>query len=184
MFFKIFIILTIIAAALSRHPMIYQNGIRTNYTTPYVDNCYMRRCTSNEHCCARSICLSLDLNIGYCFYYRGINFGAKCKVDRDCDYNLICRRSDHFEYGKCRESDHDKLHYGQACNGTSECNFRNGLCCMEQKRPRQKPRNICSYYADPLRCIDIVPMESRRQDENSLTVAEQRTVGEELRDLI
>lgn len=184
MFLKFTIIYTILTAVNCRNPLFYSGGLRANYTQPYVDSCYLRHCTTNEHCCSRSVCLILLESSGYCFYYRGLNLGQMCKADRDCDYNLICRRSDHFEFGKCRESDHEKLHYGEVCNTTMDCNFRNGLCCMIQKRPRQKPRNICAYYSDPLRCIDIVPVDSVRKNAKSLTIAEQIIVEDELKDII
>lgn len=182
-------IITHVVIVNTRNPLLYAAGIRTNYSTEYfserlIDSCYMRRCLSNDQCCSQSICLSLDENIGYCFLFRGLNYGENCKEDKDCDYHLVCRRTSHFEFGKCRESDYDKLMYGQVCNSTMDCNFRNGLCCISQKRARQKPRNICSYYTNPLRCIDVVPADSRRKDPTTLTHAEKISPDQELKDFI
>lgn len=141
------------------------------------DPCYGRRCTANEHCCAGSVCIDVDGVIGTCVFAYGRRVGELCRRDSDCESGLVCADAEQGVSTRvCRPPVHQDKQYSESCNMSSECDISRGLCCQLQRRHRQAPRKVCSYFKDPLVCIGPVASD---QIKNSIqhTAGEKRLTG-------
>ncbi|XP_060533040.1 prohormone-3 isoform X2 [Cylas formicarius] len=138
--------------------------------------CYGRRCTSNEYCCPGTICVDMD-GIGTCLLMYGRRVGELCRKDSDCESGLVCAESDSGPNARvCRPPVHQDKQYSEPCHMSSECDISRGLCCQLQRRHRQAPRKVCSYFKDPLVCIGPVATD---QIKNAVehTAGEKRITG-------
>ncbi|XP_018325057.1 ITG-like peptide [Agrilus planipennis] len=141
------------------------------------DPCYGRRCTSNEHCCPGSVCVDVDGVIGTCLFAYGHRAGELCRRDSDCESGLVCAEEENQGSARvCRPPVRQDKQYSEPCNMSSECDITRGLCCQLQRRHRQAPRKVCSYFKDPLVCIGPVATD---QIKNPIqhTAGEKRLTG-------
>jgi len=117
--------------------------------------CFGRRCSSNENCCPKTVCVDLDgPSLGTCLPHHGQREGANCQRNTDCEAGLVCTMS---EAGKtCQSPMNSKKQYNEDCKQSSECDIGKGLCCQLLRRHRQSPRKACSYFRDPFVCIGVV----------------------------
>lgn len=153
-----------------------------NFLDEYINEadetpCYGRKCTANEHCCPGTICVDVDGVIGSCLFAYGRRVGELCRRDSDCESGLVCAEADSGPNGRvCRPPVHQDKQYSESCHMSSECDISRGLCCQLQRRHRQLPRKICSYFKDPLVCIGPVAID---QIKNVIehTAGEKRITG-------
>ncbi|XP_046410543.1 prohormone-3 [Neodiprion fabricii] len=117
--------------------------------------CYGKRCTANEHCCPGSVCVDVDGVIGSCLFAYGLKQGELCRRDNDCETGLMCAEVA-GETRSCQPPVTSNKQYSEECNMSGECDISRGLCCQLQRRHRQAPRKVCSYFKDPLVCIGPV----------------------------
>ncbi|XP_076260666.1 space blanket [Rhynchophorus ferrugineus] len=142
-----------------------------------MEPCYGRKCTANEHCCPGSICIDADGVIGSCVYFYGRRVGELCRRDSDCESGLVCAESDSGPNARiCRPPVHQDKQYSEPCHMSSECDISRGLCCQLQRRHRQAPRKVCSYFKDPLVCIGPVATDQIK-DAVEHTAGEKRITG-------
>nr|CAH7719927.1 unnamed protein product [Callosobruchus chinensis] len=132
----------------------YVNG------NPDEEPCYGRRCTANENCCPGSVCVDVDGVIGSCLFAYGRRVGELCRRDSDCESGLVCAEASAVE----------------PCHMSSECEISRGLCCQLQRRHRQAPRKVCSYFKDPLVCIGPVATDQIKYTVEH-TAGEKRLTG-------
>ncbi|EFN68524.1 Prohormone-3 [Camponotus floridanus] len=116
------------------------DGIYGEGAEPTEEPCYERKCMYNDHCCPGSICMNFNGVTGTCVSDFGMTQGELCRRDSDCETGLMCAEM----------SGHEE------CAMSSECDISRGLCCQLQRRHRQAPRKVCSYFKDPLVCIGPV----------------------------
>ncbi|GJQ86791.1 hypothetical protein Trydic_g5582 [Trypoxylus dichotomus] len=136
------------------------------------DPCYERPCTANEHCCPAQVCIDVDGAVGTCVYAYGRRIGELCRRDSDCESGLVCSEGDQGISARiCRPPVQQDKQYSELCNMSSECDISRGLCCQLQRRHRQQPRKVCSYFKDPLVCIGPVAADQVKN-------AVQHTAGE------
>ncbi|XP_017766631.1 PREDICTED: prohormone-3 [Eufriesea mexicana] len=121
--------------------------------------CYERRCSANEYCCPSFICVSVDGDIGRCVIELGQKQGELCRNDNDCETGLMCAEVAGSETRSCQPPVTSNKLYNEECNISGECDISRGLCCQLQRRHRQTPRKVCSYFKDPLVCIGPVAMD-------------------------
>lgn len=119
------------------------------------EECYGRRCVANEHCCPGTVCVNVDGIIGNCLFAYGRKLGELCRRDADCESGLVCDVSA-VGASVCRAPMVLAKQYAEDCNTSSDCDISRGLCCQLQRRHRQAPRKVCSYFKDPLICIGTV----------------------------
>ncbi|CAH1364563.1 hypothetical protein MTP99_000932 [Tenebrio molitor] len=139
--------------------------------------CYGKRCTANEHCCPGSVCVDVDGVVGSCLFAYGRRVGELCRRDSDCESGLVCAEAEPGVSTRvCRPPVHQDKQYSEPCNMSSECDISRGLCCQLQRRHRQAPRKVCSYFKDPLVCIGPVASD---QIKNTIqhTAGEKRLTG-------
>ncbi|XP_017886827.1 prohormone-3 [Ceratina calcarata] len=140
-------------------PGFYQRPL-TSYGNSYADSldvpCEERRCTANEHCCPGSICYDVDGVLGHCIFDLGQKQGELCRNDNDCETGLMCAEVPGSETRSCQPPITSNKLYNEECNMSGECDISRGLCCQLQRRHRQTPRKVCSYFKDPLVCIGPV----------------------------
>lgn len=141
-----------------------------------VEPCYGKRCTANEHCCPGSVCVDVDGVIGSCLFAYGRRAGELCRRDSDCESGLLCAEADQGAARVCRPPVHQDKQYNEPCHMSGECDISRGLCCQLQRRHRQAPRKVCSYFKDPLVCIGPVASD---QIKNTVqhTAGEKRLTG-------
>ncbi|XP_071445869.1 ITG-like peptide [Hetaerina americana] len=168
------------------------------------DPCYGRKCTSNEHCCPGSVCVDVDGVVGSCLFSFGLRQGELCRRDGDCESGLLCAAEDEDETASgvvigrvvsstdgrsaprqvadsaiirtCQPPTRSRKLYGEECLLSSECDISKGLCCQLQRRHRQAPRKVCSYFKDSLTCIGPVA-EERVKEAVRHTAGEKRITG-------
>ncbi|XP_012274028.1 prohormone-3 [Orussus abietinus] len=121
--------------------------------------CYGKRCVTNEHCCPGSVCIHVDGVVGSCFYAYGLKQGELCRRDNDCETGLVCADVVGGETRSCQPPVTSNKQYSEECNMSGECEIGRGLCCQLQRRHRQTPRKVCSYFKDPLVCIGPVAID-------------------------
>ncbi|XP_012265520.1 prohormone-3 [Athalia rosae] len=117
--------------------------------------CEGRPCGRNEYCCPGSICVNLDGDVGSCMFMFGLKQGELCRRDNDCETGLLCAEVA-GETRSCQPPVTSNKQYSEECNMSGECDMSRGLCCQLQRRHRQAPRRVCSYFKDPLVCIGPV----------------------------
>ncbi|KAJ8924313.1 hypothetical protein NQ315_007106 [Exocentrus adspersus] len=154
-------------------------GILEEYVSENADDelCYGRRCTANEHCCPGSVCVDVDGVMGSCLTAYGRRLGELCRRDSDCESGLVCADAEGSLSAKvCQPPAHQSKQYSEPCHMSSECDISRGLCCQLQRRHRQAPRKMCSYFKDPLVCIGPVASD---QIKNAIqhTAGEKRLTG-------
>ncbi|XP_044744944.1 prohormone-3 isoform X1 [Coccinella septempunctata] len=153
-------------------------GILEEYSSDVDEEpCYGKRCTANEHCCPGSVCVDVDGVVGSCLFAYGRRVGELCRRDTDCESGLVCAEAEPGTMTRvCRPPVHQEKQYSELCNMSSECDISRGLCCQLQRRHRQAPRKVCSYFKDPLVCIGPVATD---QIKNSVqhTAGEKRLTG-------
>lgn len=118
--------------------------------------CYERTCTANEHCCPGQICVHPGREEGRCVYDFGLKQGELCRRDNDCETGLMCSEVPGSEFRSCQPPITTNKLYNEECTISRECDISRGLCCQLQRRHRQTPRKVCSYFKDPLVCIGPV----------------------------
>ncbi|CAH0551883.1 unnamed protein product [Brassicogethes aeneus] len=140
------------------------------------DACLYHACTANEHCCPGMICA--DVDGGSCIFAYGRRVGELCRRDSDCESGLVCAEAEPGVPSTrvCRPPVHQDKQYSEPCNMSNECDISRGLCCQLQRRHRQAPRKVCSYFKDPLVCVGPVASD---QIKNSIqhTAGEKRLTG-------
>ncbi|XP_024874228.1 ITG-like peptide isoform X1 [Temnothorax curvispinosus] len=129
----------------------YGEGIETTE-----EPCYERKCAYNDHCCPGSICVNIDGVVGTCIYDFGMKQGELCRRDGDCETGLMCTEMAGRETKSCQPPTTSSKLYNEECTMSNECDISRGLCCQLQRRHRQTPRKVCSYFKDPLVCIGPV----------------------------
>jgi len=141
------------------------------------DPCYERKCTANDHCCPGQVCIDIDGIIGTCVFAYGRRVGELCRRDSDCESGLVCAEAEQGVSTRvCRPPVQQNRQYSEPCNMSNECDISRGLCCQLQRRHRQAPRKVCSYFRDPLVCIGPVASD---QIKNTIehTAGEKRLTG-------
>ncbi|KAG7189231.1 hypothetical protein KM043_008791 [Ampulex compressa] len=119
--------------------------------------CYGRTCSNTEHCCPGYFCIDIDGVKGSCLYLGiGLKQGELCRRDNDCETGLMCAEVAGGETRSCQPPVSSNKLYNEECNVSGECDIGRGLCCQLQRRHRQTPRKVCSYFKDPLVCIGPV----------------------------
>ncbi|CAG9794178.1 unnamed protein product [Diatraea saccharalis] len=86
-----------------------------------------------------------------------------CNRENQCDAGLICEEVVPGEMRICRAPTSGHKQYNEDCNSSSECDITRGLCCIVQRRHRQKPRKSCGYFKEPLVCIGPVATDQIRE---------------------
>lgn len=144
------------------------------------DPCYPRVCSANEFCCPGHICVIVDsvspLSVmGQCMPLYGRKYGELCRHDSDCESGLVCDISALSGASVCRPPTIVAKQYGEDCITSSDCDITRGLCCQVQRRHRQVPRKVCSYFKDPLLCVGTVAADQvKHQIEH--TAGEKRII--------
>ncbi|XP_047102903.1 ITG-like peptide [Schistocerca piceifrons] len=136
--------------------------------------CYGKKCTSNEHCCPGTVCVDVDGIVGSCLFAYGLKQGELCRRDSDCETGLLC--ADSADGRTCQPPLTNRKQYSEDCTMSSECDISKGLCCQLQRRHRQAPRKVCSYFKDPLICIGPVAADQVKEDIEH-TAGEKRITG-------
>lgn len=144
----------------------YQNEAFGDEIEPIMEEepCYGKRCTANEHCCPGSVCVDVDGVMGNCLFAYGRKLGELCRRDADCESGLICDISATSGASVCRAPMAVAKQYSEDCGTSSDCDISRGLCCQLQRRHRQTPRKVCSYFKDPLTCIGTVATDQIKHD--------------------
>ncbi|XP_044264103.1 prohormone-3 isoform X1 [Tribolium madens] len=153
-------------------------GILEEYTNEGEEEpCYGKPCTANEHCCPGSVCVDVDGVVGSCLFAYGRRVGELCRRDSDCESGLVCAEAEPGVSTRvCRPPVHQDKQYSEPCNMSSECDISRGLCCQLQRRHRQAPRKVCSYFKDPLVCIGPVASDQIKSNIQH-TAGEKRLTG-------
>ncbi|KAL0809556.1 hypothetical protein ABMA28_011089 [Loxostege sticticalis] len=134
-------------------------------------HCYSSPCATNGDCCRGLLCLDTE-DGGRCLpAFSGRKFGEMCNRDNQCDAGLVCEEVVPGEMHVCRAPSPGRKQYNEDCGSSSECDVTRGLCCIMQRRHRQKPRKSCGYFKEPLVCIGPVALDQVRE-------APQHTAGE------
>ncbi|XP_077285251.1 space blanket [Arctopsyche grandis] len=136
--------------------------------------CYGKPCTANEHCCPGSVCINVDGVSGSCLFAYGRKVGELCRRDNDCESGLLCEDIAPGEPRVCRPPMLSSKQYAELCNVSGECDISRGLCCQVQRRHRQQPRKVCSYFKDPLVCIGPVATDQIKNTDMQHTAGEKR----------
>ncbi|XP_029709042.1 prohormone-3 isoform X3 [Aedes albopictus] len=139
------------------------------------DVCYGRPCYSNENCCPGLVCVNVDGVIGHCMFSLGRKYGEMCQRDSDCESGLVCDISTLSGASVCRPPIVLAKQYAEDCITSSDCDITRGLCCQVQRRHRQVPRKVCSYFKDPLLCIGTVAADQVKH-EIQHTAGEKRII--------
>ncbi|KAG8223663.1 hypothetical protein J437_LFUL001770 [Ladona fulva] len=140
--------------------------------------------------------------VGSCLASIGLRQGELCRRDGDCESGLLCaaeededvpggaigrvvsgtdgrsapRQMDSAIIRTCQPPTRSRKLYGEECLLSGECDISKGLCCQLQRRHRQAPRKVCSYFKDSLTCIGPVA-EDRVKDTVRHTAGEKRITG-------
>ncbi|XP_076648311.1 space blanket [Halictus rubicundus] len=165
---------------------LYQRPLTGAYGNSYGESmeelaevpCEERPCTANEHCCAGSVCVNVDRVVGHCVFDFGQKQGELCRRDNDCETGLMCAEVPGRESRSCQPPVTSNKLYNEECNISGECDIGRGLCCQLQRRHRQTPRKVCSYFKDPLVCIGPVATDQIKSVVQ-YTSGEKRITGQE-----
>lgn len=139
------------------------------------DACFGKPCYSNENCCPGLVCVNVDGVIGHCMIVMGRKYGELCRRDSDCESGLVCDISTLSGASVCRPPMVLAKQYAEDCITSSDCDITRGLCCQVQRRHRQVPRKVCSYFKDPLLCIGTVAADQVKH-EIEHTAGEKRII--------
>ncbi|XP_023248654.1 prohormone-3 isoform X2 [Copidosoma floridanum] len=145
--------------------------------------CYERRCTTNEDCCSMSVCINFEDGEwpeGRCMFVYGLKQGELCRRDSDCETGLVCAELAGTDSLSCQPPVTSNKQYSEQCSMSSECDIGRGLCCQLQRRHRQIPRKMCSYFKDPLVCIGPVATDQVKKIVQ-YTTGEKRITGKDSR---
>ncbi|KFB49085.1 AGAP008993-PA-like protein [Anopheles sinensis] len=113
--------------------------------------------------------------MGQCMPLYGRKYGELCRHDSDCESGLVCDISALSGASVCRPPTIVAKQYGEDCITSSDCDITRGLCCQVQRRHRQVPRKVCSYFKDPLLCVGTVAADQvKHQIEH--TAGEKRII--------
>lgn len=122
--------------------------------------CSGKKCTANEHCCPGAVCVDTDGLVGTCLPVYGSKQGEPCARTSDCEAGLVCLDNNENDviFRTCQRdtSNYHKKQYNEECSTSNECIVEKGLCCQVQRRHRQAPKKICSYFKDERSCIGQV----------------------------
>ncbi|CAD0206748.1 unnamed protein product [Chrysodeixis includens] len=119
-------------------------------------HCYSSPCTTNGDCCRGLLCLDTE-DGGRCLpAFAGRKLGEICNRENQCDAGLVCEEVVPGEMHVCRPPTAGRKQYNEDCSSSGECDVTRGLCCIMQRRHRQKPRKSCGYFKEPLVCIGPV----------------------------
>ncbi|XP_046684060.1 prohormone-3 [Homalodisca vitripennis] len=135
-------------------------------------DCYDLECVANDQCCPGQVCIILDSNIGHCVFVYGLRMGEFCQRDNECETGLVCMHTG--DSRSCQPAISSRKQYSEDCMMSSECDIHKGLCCQFQRRHRQAPRKVCSYFKDPLVCIGPVASDQVKMVEMERTAGEKR----------
>ncbi|KAL0859039.1 hypothetical protein ABMA27_010886 [Loxostege sticticalis] len=153
---------------------VYAEALEGNRIDDVIDepaHCYSSPCATNGDCCRGLLCLDTE-DGGRCLpAFSGRKFGEMCNRDNQCDAGLVCEEVVPGEMHVCRAPSPGRKQYNEDCASSSECDVTRGLCCIMQRRHRQKPRKSCGYFKEPLVCIGPVALDQVRE-------APQHTAGE------
>ncbi|XP_055379787.1 ITG-like peptide [Condylostylus longicornis] len=141
----------------------YDNGGYTNEIDVGDDPCQYKQCFSNEDCCPAQICIYTKQYEGQCIYVMGRKLGELCRRDADCEAGLVCD-SEPKGTSVCQAPIAIAKQYAEECTSSNECDISRGLCCQLQRRHRQAPRKVCSYFKDPLLCIGSVAVDQIKHE--------------------
>ncbi|XP_012544836.1 ITG-containing peptide isoform X1 [Bombyx mori] len=126
-------------------------------------HCYSSPCVTNGDCCGGLLCLETD-DGGRCLSaFAGRKLGEICNRENQCDAGLICEEAAPGEMHICRPPSTGRKQYNEDCTTSSECEITRGLCCIMQRRHRQKSRKSCGYFKEPLVCIGPVAIDQIRE---------------------
>ncbi|XP_014230083.1 prohormone-3 [Trichogramma pretiosum] len=127
--------------------------------------CYERHCQTNEDCCLEYVCIHPEGEWpdGRCMFVYGLKQGELCRRDNDCETGLVCAEVAGSDSFSCQPPVTSNKQYSESCTMSSECDISRGLCCQLQRRHRQTPRKMCSYFKDPLVCIGPVAADQVKQ---------------------
>ncbi|KAJ8687179.1 hypothetical protein QAD02_022973 [Eretmocerus hayati] len=144
--------------------------------------CLEKRCSTNEDCCPASVCINSDEDWpeGHCMFIYGLKKGELCRRDNDCETGLVCAEVAGSDSFSCQPPITANKQYNELCSMSSECDIGRGLCCQLQRRHRQTPRRVCSYFKDPLVCIGPVATDQVKQI-IQYTSGEKRITGKNSR---
>ncbi|XP_050669295.1 ITG-like peptide [Leptidea sinapis] len=125
-------------------------------------HCYSSPCISNGDCCRGLMCLETDEG-GRCLPpFTGQKMGEICNRENQCEAGLVCEEVVPGEMHVCRPPSTGRKQYNEDCTTSSECDISRGLCCVMQRRHRQKPRKSCGYFKESLVCIGPVAIDQIR----------------------
>ncbi|XP_058796114.1 prohormone-3 [Phymastichus coffea] len=157
----------------------HENGFAGNGLEDGIEEpCYERHCSTNEDCCSGSVCMSSEgeWSTGRCMFVYGLKQGELCRRDNDCEMGLICAEVAGSDSLSCQPPVTSNKQYSELCTMSGECDISRGLCCQIQRRHRQTPRKMCSYFKDPLVCIGPVAADQVKQIVQ-YTAGEKRITG-------
>lgn len=93
----------------------------------------------------------------------GRKIGEICNRENQCDAGLVCEEVVPGEMHVCRPPSPGRKQYNEDCVLSNECDISRGLCCIIQRRHRQKPRKSCGYFKEPAVCLGTVASDQVRQ---------------------
>ncbi|XP_013176106.1 PREDICTED: prohormone-3 [Papilio xuthus] len=126
-------------------------------------HCYSFPCATNADCCQGLLCQDTEEG-GRCLpAFVGRKLGEICNRQHQCDAGLVCEEVLSGEIRVCRPPSIGHKQYNDDCNVSSECDISRGLCCIMQRRHRQKPRKSCGYFKESLVCIGLVATDQIRE---------------------
>ncbi|XP_066587485.1 prohormone-3 isoform X2 [Prorops nasuta] len=122
--------------------------------------CDERKCITSEDCCSGQFCVNSNFaEEGKCVFLYGLKQGEICRRDTDCETGLMCVDVAGGATRSCQPPVTSNKQYSEECVTSGECDTSRGLCCQLQRRHRQTPRKVCSYFKDPLVCIGPVAID-------------------------
>ncbi|CAB3223126.1 unnamed protein product [Arctia plantaginis] len=145
---------------------VYAEALEGNRIDDGIDeaaHCYSAPCATNGDCCRGLLCLDTE-DGGRCLpAFAGRKFGEICNRENQCDNGLVCEEVVPGEMHICRPPSAGRKQYNEDCESSGECDITRGLCCIMQRRHRQKPRKSCGYFKEPLVCIGPVAIDQIRE---------------------
>ncbi|KAI8441798.1 hypothetical protein MSG28_005484 [Choristoneura fumiferana] len=116
-----------------------------------------------QQCCAL-LCFGVENDGGRCLpAFAGRKLGEICNRENQCEAGLVCEEVVPGEMHVCRPPTAGRKQYNEDCSASSECDITRGLCCVMQRRHRQKARKSCGYFKEPLVCIGPVATDQIRE---------------------
>ncbi|CAH4032650.1 unnamed protein product [Pieris brassicae] len=143
---------------------IYAEALEGNRIEDAEDtHCYSSPCITNGDCCRGLMCLETE-DGGRCLpAFAGRKLGEICNRENQCDAGLVCEEVVPGEMHVCRLPSAGRKQYNEDCSTSSECDISRGLCCVMQRRHRQKARKSCGYFKEALVCIGPVATDQIRE---------------------